>query len=103
MTRMLVTVCVIYTVCTLPYATHSFFRLSVRDFRPEGGYENTMFATAALMHLCLSVNSSANFLVYYNMSTRFRDTLKVMVKRKPREAGRPEWNSRETISESVRM
>lgn len=79
---MLVVVCVIYTVCTLPSVMHSFFRLSFPEFQPDAKYENSMFATAALMHLFLSVNSSVNFVVYYNMSTRFKETLKEMMKRK---------------------
>ena len=74
-------VCVIYTVCTLPSVMHSFFRLSFPEFQPDAKYENSMFATAALMHLFLSVNSSVNFVVYY-MSTRFKETLKEMMKRK---------------------
>ena len=79
---MLVVVCVIYTVCTLPSVMHSFFRLSFPEFQLHAKYENSMFATAALMHLFLSVNSSVNFVVYYNMSTRFKETLKEMMKRK---------------------
>ncbi|XP_076461791.1 uncharacterized protein LOC143294245 [Babylonia areolata] len=86
LTRMLVVICVIYTACTLPFVTHSFFRLTVRGFGPGGHLENTANFTVGLVHAVATVNASANFVVYCTMSTRFRHTLQQMVRRKPAAA-----------------
>jgi hypothetical protein len=79
LTRMLTVVCVIFTVCVLPFVIAALFRLVVPEYRPEGRYSNLMFATTAITHLFLSINSSINFLVYYNMSTRYKATLHAML------------------------
>nr|KAG5705549.1 hypothetical protein BaRGS_009202 [Batillaria attramentaria] len=46
-----------------------------------GLYNNIFFASLVITHLLESVNCSVNFIIYYTMSTRFRETLRDMVHR----------------------
>ena len=78
-TRMLVAVCAVYAVCTVPTVTHAFCRYFLSEFDSRGRLRNTFYATISLTHLMASVNASGNFLIYLTVSTRFKDTLKVMV------------------------
>ena len=86
LTRMLFAVCVLYTVCSLPTVVRPLVTMLVYEFQPGMRYENTMFSTISLMHFMSAVNSSVNFLIYFVMSTRFRDTFRGMVGREGRGA-----------------
>ena len=77
-TRMLVVVCVVYMVCTLPTVTHAFFRYFLPEFASTGRLRNTYYATVSLAHLMASFNASVNFLIYLSVSTKFKETLKGM-------------------------
>ena len=78
MTRMLVVVCVVYMVCTLPTVAHAFFRYFLPEFASTGRLRNTFYTTVSLTHLMASVNASGNFLIYLSVSTKFKETLKGM-------------------------
>ena len=80
-TRMLVVVCVVYAVCTLPTVAHAFFRYFLPDFDSKEGLRNTFYATLSLTHLMASCNASGNFLIYLSVSTKFKQTLKGMLYR----------------------
>ena len=81
-TRMLVAVCVVYVVCTLPTVAHASFRYFLSGFDPKGRFRNTFYAAASLTHLMASINASVNFLVYVSVGTKFKETLKGMFNRK---------------------
>ena len=80
-TRMLVVVCVVYMVCTLPAVAHAFFRYFLSEFSSIRRLRNTFYATVSLMHLMASINASGNFLIYLSVSTKFKQTLKGMLYR----------------------
>nr|KAG5705547.1 hypothetical protein BaRGS_009200 [Batillaria attramentaria] len=80
-TRMLMVVCLVYTFCTTPTAVQALARMFVAEFVGGGRYNNIFFASLVITHLMESVNCSINFIVYYAMSTRFRETLRDMVHR----------------------
>jgi hypothetical protein len=42
-TRMLTVICIIFTVCLIPYVLSAFFRLSVPDYNPEGNSFKIVF------------------------------------------------------------
>ena len=77
-TRMLVVVCVVYMVCTLPTVAHAFFRYFLNEFSSTGRLRNTFYATVSFTHLMASVNASGNFLIYLSVSTKFKEALKGM-------------------------
>nr|KAG5705548.1 hypothetical protein BaRGS_009201 [Batillaria attramentaria] len=80
-TRMLLVVCMIYSICTTPSVIQALLRTFVADFVGGGPYNNIFFASLVITHLLESVNCSINFIIYYTMSTRFRETLRDMVHR----------------------
>nr|KAG5705556.1 hypothetical protein BaRGS_009209 [Batillaria attramentaria] len=80
-TRMLLVVCVVYTCCITPSVIQAITRASVEDFFGGGRYNNIFFASLCITHFLESVNCSINFIIYYTMSTRFRETLREIVRR----------------------
>ena len=91
---MLVVVCVIFTICSSPAVARPFVDLFVDGFQPAMRYENIMYASISIMHMMTSFNSSINFVIYYVMSTRFRSTLKKMLKVK---SALPKMESKTTL------
>ena len=77
-TRMLVAVCVVYVVCTLPTVAHASFRYFLPSFDSKGRFRNTFYATVSITHLMASLNASVNFVVYVSVGTKFKETLKGM-------------------------
>jgi hypothetical protein len=80
-TRMLTTLCVLFTACLVPYVVSALLRLAVPDYNPEGRYSNTLLATTGLMHVFFSSNASINFVVYVTRSSKFKATLARMLGR----------------------
>nr|KAG5705551.1 hypothetical protein BaRGS_009204 [Batillaria attramentaria] len=78
MTKMLLVVCVVYCVCTIPAATQTVVRLLVPEFVASGRYNNAFYAALCISHLLESVNCSVNFVIYYTMSSKFNSTLREM-------------------------
>ena len=97
-TRMLVVVCVIFIICTSLAVARPFVDLFVDGFQPAMRYENIMYASISIMHMMTSFNSSINFVIYYVMSTRFRDILKQMLKPKTPGNKMVASNSRTVVS-----
>ncbi|RUS73844.1 hypothetical protein EGW08_018388 [Elysia chlorotica] len=50
-----------------------------QDFRPVGAYSRTFKLVSRLAFLLSLTNSSVNFVIYYNMGSRFRHTVKQLV------------------------
>ena len=100
-TRMLVVVCVVYAVCTLPTVAHAFFRYFLPDFDSKEGLRNTFYATLSLTHLMASCNASGNFLIYLSVSTKFKETLKGMFS--TGKSGRREGSGRTNHLDTTRQ
>ena len=100
-TRMLVVVCVVYMVCTLPTVTHAFFRYFLPEFSSIRRLRNTFYATVSLMHLMASINASGNFLIYLSVSTKFKETLKGMFS--TGKSGRREGSGRTNHLDTTRQ
>nr|KAG5691931.1 hypothetical protein BaRGS_000640 [Batillaria attramentaria] len=79
LTRMLLVVCVVFTVCATIAAVQALTRNFLPDFMFGGRYNNALFLSLTTTHFVESVNCSINFIIYYTMSTRFRETLREMV------------------------
>jgi hypothetical protein len=78
LTRMLIVVCVTFTLCTIPAVTLSFIRNLVPGFLPSGRYTNAFYVSNILQHLLSCFNSSVNVVIYYVMGSRFRATVQRM-------------------------
>lgn len=81
-TRMLFVVCLVYAICTTPLAVNALTRNFLRDFVAGGPLNNVFFVTLTLTHLLVVINCSVNIIIYYTMSTRYRDTLWDMIGRR---------------------
>nr|KAG5691928.1 hypothetical protein BaRGS_000637 [Batillaria attramentaria] len=93
---MLLVVCVVFTICTTPAAVQALTRNFVPDFVGGGRYNNAFFLSLTTTHFMESFNCSINFIIYYTMSTRFRETLKEMVHGK--DKGKAQATSMTTLS-----
>ena len=100
-TRMLVVMCVTFTLCTIPTVTLSFVRNLVPGFLPSGRYTHTFYASNSLMHLFSSLNCSVNFVIYYVMGSRFRATLRGLARSGSSRGGGGGGSSRESVHKTA--
>ena len=101
-TRMLVVMCVTFTLCTIPTVTLSFVRNLVPGFLPSGRYTKAFYASNSLMHLFSALNCSLNFFIYYAMGSRFRATLRGLAARsRSRSARGAGGSSRESVHKTA--
>lgn len=74
--KMVVTISTLFIACFVPSA---IMMLAVA-FEPtlwvHGKYLNITVAMAGFSYLLVSINSSVNIFIYYNMSTKYRDTFR---------------------------
>ena len=77
-TRMLMTVCCVYVICMTPSVTRTFVLHRLPGFLISGHLCNTFKVTSALVHLLEAFNASANFTIYWNQSSRYRATLRLL-------------------------
>ncbi|KAK7492450.1 hypothetical protein BaRGS_00016323 [Batillaria attramentaria] len=78
-TRMLLFVSVISVSCVIPEIILSFVNIFVPEFDYYKTYHNIYLIGFFTIFLALSVNSSANFLIYVVMSSKFRATLIALI------------------------
>ena len=60
-------------------AVRQFIAFLWPAFRPVGAYRNMYITISRLSFLLLEVNSSVNFIIYYKMGTKFRNTVRQML------------------------
>nr|KAG5705546.1 hypothetical protein BaRGS_009199 [Batillaria attramentaria] len=64
------------SACTIPSVVQAIVRSFVPEFGRGHRYGNSYSVSIVVTHLLEAVNCSVNFIVYYTMSTRFRQTLR---------------------------
>ena len=83
LTKMLVVMCCVYVVCSIPGCVMALVRRIEPEYQADGRYANIFFLMHAICHMLFSANSSINFFVYYSRSSRFRKELKRLCRRNP--------------------
>ncbi|BFZ07855.1 hypothetical protein BsWGS_10894 [Bradybaena similaris] len=81
--KMVVTISVLFICCFTPLSITSILISAVPGFSIDGKLGNFISVLAGIGFLLESVNSSVNIIIYYNMSSKYRDTFhQIIVKRK---------------------
>lgn len=80
--KMVVSIAIVLIVCYTPGAVIALTTFIVGpEFNIQGRHLNIFMATWSFASLCQSFNSSINILLYYNMSSKYRNTfLEVILK-----------------------
>ena len=76
LTRMLIGTSVLYVVCTMPILAAGVIFLTVPDMSTKGRYYNTFNLMASVYELCSYINASFNFVVYYVLGSKYKETLR---------------------------
>ncbi|CAL1537210.1 unnamed protein product, partial [Lymnaea stagnalis] len=73
--RMLSVVSVVFIVCLIPQSTILTAVALVQGLKVDGAYFDVAMLCYSIAYLAETVNTSVNVVVYYKMSTRYRETL----------------------------
>ena len=76
LTKMLVATLVLFIVCLAPTVMFHIASFVEPEFYFTGRYYNLAYLLTNVMVFFLASNSSFNFFIYCNMSTRYRETLR---------------------------
>ena len=76
LTKTLVATSVLFIVCLAPTIMVQIASFVEPEFYFTGRYYNLAYALQHVMVFFKASNSSFNFFIYYNMSTRYRETLR---------------------------
>ena len=76
LTKTLVATSVLFIVCLAPTIMVQIASFVEPEFYFTGRYYNLVYALRNVMAFFQASNSSFNFFIYYNMSTRYRETLR---------------------------
>ncbi|GFO45683.1 peptide receptor gpcr [Plakobranchus ocellatus] len=74
--RMVVAIASIFIVCFTPTCVQLVCTAMFKEFFYFGVYERLFFLISSLTALCQSVNGSLNIIMYYNMASKYRITLR---------------------------
>lgn len=77
--KMVILISAIFMTCLLPGVMLSIVMLFVPEFSKGRLYHNLFTMVWAINHITEAVNSSVNIFIYYNMSNRFRLTLRSFI------------------------
>ena len=76
LTKTLVATSVLFIVCLVPTIMVHIASFVEPEFNLTGRYNNLVYLLTNVMLFFRVSNSSFNFFIYYNMSTRYRETLR---------------------------
>ena len=85
LTKTLVATSVLFIVCLAPTIMVEIASFVEPEFYFSGRYYNLAYALQNVMVFFRASNSSFNFFIYYNMSTRYRQTLRDIFRLRVRE------------------
>lgn len=72
--KMVVTISTLFIVCFIPVNINAVATVFETQLWYTGKYVNVTIMLAGISFILESVNSSANIFIYYNMSSKYRDT-----------------------------
>ena len=76
LTKTLVATSVLFIVCLAPTVMVQIASFAEPEFYFTGRYYNLAYLLSNVVLFFRALNSSFNFFIYYNMSTRYRETLR---------------------------
>ena len=78
LTRMLIGTSVVFVTCTAPHLVIRGILTFEPELSPSGKYYNTYCLLVNVQQLCVYINSSVNFFVYYVFGSKFRHSVQSM-------------------------
>jgi len=78
LTRMLIGTSVLFVTCTAPPLLIRGILAFQPELSPSGKYYNTYYLLVNVQQLCVYINSSVNFFVYYVFGSKFRHSVQSM-------------------------
>ena len=78
LTRMLIATSCVFLVCLTPLFLLHIIMPFVPELNMNGKYNNTYYLFITTQQMCVYINSSVNFFVYYLFGTKFRQTVRGM-------------------------
>lgn len=80
--RMIVCISILFIVCFLPISVIILALMAEPDLAIDGKYNNTLITVCSIGFTLESANSASNILIYYNMSSKYRETFRETVLRR---------------------
>ncbi|KAK3782566.1 hypothetical protein RRG08_028061 [Elysia crispata] len=71
--KMVIAITTVFIISSIPSSIHIFAVLSLPEFSVTGRFSNLYLLTGVIYKFVDSLNCSANFIIYYKMSTKFRE------------------------------
>ena len=99
LTKTLVATSVLFIVCLVPTIMFHIASFVEPEFYFTGRYYNLVYLLTNVMLFFRVSNSSFNFFIYYNMSTRYRETLRDIFRLCVRKRKESEWREVTETSE----
>ena len=78
LTRMLIATSCVFLVCLTPLLLLHIIMPFVPELNMNGKYNNTYYLFITTQQMCVYINYSVNFFVYYLFVTKFRQTVRGM-------------------------
>ena len=78
LTRMLIGTSVVFVTCTAPPLVIHVILAFLPELSLSGKYYNTYYLLVNVQQLCVYINSSVNFFVYYVFGSKFRHSVQSM-------------------------
>lgn len=79
-TKMLVTLSLVSLVLNLPRIGLRIYPMFNSKFSSNGTYRNLYLVCSSIAEICVCVESSFRFIIYYSASSKYRETLKNLIK-----------------------
>ncbi|KAI8782561.1 lysophosphatidic acid receptor 6 [Biomphalaria glabrata] len=78
LSKIVITISIVYIVCNTPPFLATWVMFLIPDFSLTGSYREVFIATFTVLFNIDAINSIMPFLIYLNMSTKFKETVKTL-------------------------
>ena len=80
--KMVMAIATVFIISCVPFSVHIIVQMVVPEFSLTGRYAYLYYVTGMMFLMVDGINCSANIVIYYNMSTKFRQATQNMFRRK---------------------